>query len=197
MLIDDFLTSYDVAAKYEIAVRAPIEQVYHAVRDMDLSGSSIIRLLFRLRELPALLKPRTSEQGLGLTLDDLIRSGFILLGENPPHEIVLGVVGRFWTSSGCIQRLDVDGFRAFCEEGFAKAVWNFSLNAHDAGLTTLATETRILCLGRESRKKFRRYWTLVGPFSGVIRKETLKAVRSKAEAARRTFQSTHTINDVR
>jgi hypothetical protein len=197
MIIDEFLGKYDVAAKYQVNIQAPGEFVYKAVRDLDLSGSRIVRLLFRLRELPALFDPKGKREGLGLTLDDLIKSGFILLGENPPHEIVLGVVGRFWTPSGCIQRLDVDGFRAFCEEDFAKAVWNFSLTAHESALTTLTTETRVLCLGQGSRKRFRLYWTIVGPFSGVIRKEALETVRLKAEAAWRSFHSPPMIDDLR
>ena len=195
MLIDDYLSEYDVAAKYQIDVQAPIEQVYQAVRNLDLNGSIIARLLFRLRELPAFFRPRKSRQGLGLTLDDLIQSGFILLGENPPHEIVVGVVGRFWTLSGCIQRLDAKGFRAFDQSGFAKAVWNFSLAERETNLVDLATETRIHCLDDESLRRFRRYWTLIGPFSGVIRKETLRTVRRQAECASKSLRQSPTIAD--
>ena len=183
MLIDDYLSSYDVAARYQSNVRAPAAHVYQVVRRMDMSESALIRMLFRLREFPAISKTRDSHQGLGLTLDDLLRSGFILLAEDAPREILLGVVGRFWTSSGCIQRMDADGFRAFDENGFAKAVWNFSLSERETGLTDLATETRVRCLDDESRRKFRLYWTLIGPFSGLIRKETLRVVRQQAEAS--------------
>jgi hypothetical protein len=195
MMIDDYLAQHDVAARYQVDVRAPIEQVYHAVRNMDLSRSSVVRLLFRLRELPALFKPRHSQPGLGLTLDDLTRSGFIPLGETPPHEILLGVVGRFWTSSGCIQRLDADGFRAFDQRGFAKAVWNFSLSEREASLTSLSTETRVYCLDDESRRRFRLYWALIGPFSGLIRKEALRAVRRQAEAAWQSLPKSRTTPD--
>ena len=195
MLIDDCLSEHDVAAKYQIDVRAPIETVYQAVRSLDLSGSVITRLLFRLRGLPAFFKPHHSQQSLGLTLDDLIRSGFILLCEDPPHEIVLGVVGRFWTSSGCIQRLDANGFSAFDQEGFAKAAWNFALSERETDLTILATETRIHCLDDESRRKFRAYWTLIGPFSGVIRKEALRTVKRQAESARQSLPKSQTINN--
>jgi hypothetical protein len=183
MLIDDYLLKYDVAARYQSNVQAPVAHVYQIVRRMDMSESAFIRLLFRLREFPAISKPRDSHPGLGLTLDELLRSGFILLAEDAPREILLGVVGKFWTSSGCIQRLDADGFRAFEERGFAKAVWNFSLSEREMGLTNLATETRVRCLDDESRRRFRLYWTLIGPFSGLIRKEALRIVRQQAEAS--------------
>jgi hypothetical protein len=188
MLIDDYLSSYDVAAKYGADVRAPADHVYKAVRGMDLSGSSVIRLLFRLREFPAIFKSRKSQSALGLTLDNLLRSGFILLGEDPPREILLGVVGQFWTSSGCIQKLDANGFRTFDEKGYAKAAWNFSVSERGPGVCALATETRVRCLDEGSLRRFRLYWTLVGPFSGVIRKETLRVVRRQAEASCRPYQ---------
>ncbi|HEX8091777.1 MAG TPA: hypothetical protein VF762_23190 [Blastocatellia bacterium] len=189
MMIDDYLSSYDVSAKYQAVVRAPAGHVYEAARCMDLSGSLTVRLLFRLRELPTIFQSRRSRQGLGLTLDDLLRAGFILLGEDRPREILLGVVGRFWASSGCIQKLDADGFRLFDAKGYAKAAWNFSISERGPGLCGLATETRIRCLDEESLRRFRLYWTLVGPFSGVIRKATLRAVKRQAESSRSLLQS--------
>lgn len=195
MLIDDYLSSYDVAAKYQMDVQAPAEHVYKAVRRMDLSGSTIIRLLFRLRELPSIFQARSSKRGLGLTLDDLFSSGFVPLAEDAPREILIGVAGKFWTSSGLIRKLDARGFRAFEEKGYAKAVWNFSLSESRVGVCNLATETRVRCFDDESLRRFRLYWTLVGPFSGVIRKETLRVVRRDAETSWPSSQPTRQINN--
>ena len=46
----------------------------------------------------------------------------------------------------------------------------------------LSTETRIKCFGRAALWKFRVYWSLIGPFSGLIRKAILKQVKTEAEA---------------
>jgi hypothetical protein len=46
----------------------------------------------------------------------------------------------------------------------------------------LSTETRIKCFGRAALWKFRSYWSLVGPFSGLIRKAILKQVKTEAES---------------
>jgi len=110
-----------------------------------------------------------------------LKSGFILLGENPGEEILLGLVGRFWTPSGGIRGLDVDAFRRFTDPGFAKTIWNFYLSG-SAGQTVLTTETRIVCLDDSSRRKFKIYWTLVKPFSGLIRKEILKVIKFESES---------------
>jgi hypothetical protein len=45
----------------------------------------------------------------------------------------------------------------------------------------LATETRVLCLDDSSRRKFKLYWTLIAPFSGLIRNEALRVVKRAAE----------------
>ena len=182
MLIDEFLPDHDVVERHQIGIRAPVERVYDAVRALDLSRSRTIRWLFLLRELPAL--PRSSGRGntrLGLTLDGLLGSGFVLLGETPRQEFLLGLVGRFWTPSGDIQRLDASGFRTFDRPGYAKAAWNFSLSEGEDGTTRLATETRVLCLDDASRRRFRLYWSFIGPFSALIRKEMLRSVKRAAE----------------
>jgi hypothetical protein len=53
------------------------------------------------------------------------------------------------------------------------------------GATTLSTETRILCTDDRNRRRFRRYWAVVRPFSGLIRIELLRIVRREAEARSR------------
>lgn len=182
MLIDDFMPSYDVSEYHETSVRADIQTVYDALRTTDLGGSPVVRLLLRLRELPGILTRRRNKRNLKLNLDALIKSGFVLLGENVPNEIALGLVGRFWTLSGSTCRTDVDGFKEFDRPGYAKAVWNFSVIEQTAELTKLATETRVLCLDRRSKYRFRLYWVLVAPFSGLIRREALREIRRSSES---------------
>lgn len=47
--------------------------------------------------------------------------------------------------------------------------------------TQLTTETRIQTFGRSATLKFRAYWLLIGPFSGLIRKAMLSEVKRIAE----------------
>lgn len=185
MLMDEYLPRYDLTEQHELVVQAPPERIYPAVRELDLRGSLITRWLFLLRGLPAVLDARGKRgRGLGLTLEGLLENGFVLLGERPQEELLLGVAGRFWTPSGDIQRLDAETFRRFNAPGFAKAAWSFSLHPQTATETRLATETRVQCLDEVSRRKFRQYWLLIGPFSGLIRREALDAIKRKAEGVK-------------
>ena len=171
----------DVSEYHETTVRAPIEKVYDALRTANLGDSPIIRLLLRLRGLPAIRKVGAHKRNLKLNLDAIIKGGFVLLGENPPNEIALGLVGRFWTLSGSRCRVNAEEFTAFEMPGYAKAVWNFSLVEESAQLTRLATETRVRCLDDASRWRFRLYWALIAPFSGLIRREALRTIRRSSE----------------
>jgi hypothetical protein len=71
------------------------------------------------------------------------RSGFVLLGETPEQELLLGLVGKFWTASGCIQRLNAAIFRNFATPGFAKAVWSFSLAAQPFEILLVAAQATL------------------------------------------------------
>jgi hypothetical protein len=182
MVIDQFLPVYDISKRYSTVIAAPVDKVYSALKNSDINNSPYIRFLFFLRGLPAVFKPQNrNSKKKRLTLDDIAGSGFILLDEKPNDEIVIGVVGRFWKITGNIQRIQTESFLTFNEKGFAKAAWNFSLKSVDGGRTELTTETRVRCTDEKSRRKFRYYWSVIGPFSGLIRKEMLKIVKREAE----------------
>lgn len=173
MLIDEFLSQYDFNETHEIAIRADAANIYRVANEVDFSDSLIIRWLFRLRGMSA----------NNVTLRSLRKSRFEVLGETLNKEMVIGIVGRFWTLGGGLQKIDAESFKRFDTAGYAKAVWNFSL-CPDGDNTRLTTETRIKCLDAESRKSFGFYWRFIGPFSGLIRMEMLRTIKRGAEAGR-------------
>ena len=181
MLIDEFLPEYDLHETHEINIRAGEDAVFRAVREANLCESAIVRWLFRLRGLPT----------ENVTLGELKRMRFEILGEHENDEIVLGLAGKFWTVRGGLRKVNSDNFREFDEKGFAKAVWNFSLRRAGNG-TCLTTETRIRCNDDASRASFSLYWRLIQPFSALIRNEILKTMKKEAESDRpnRKFRPT-------
>lgn len=170
MLIDSFLPAYDFSETHDIRIRATAEKVFRALNEVDMRESPIVRWLVFLRGI-------STEK---MTLREMRL--FETLGVNKNRELLLGLAGRFWTLRGDLQKIDAGNFREFNEKGFAKAVWNFSLDEAD-GETNLTTETRIACTDAESRRNFGFYWTFIQPFSGLIRKEMLKTIKRKAENA--------------
>lgn len=183
MLIDTHLPHADFAERHALRVHAPPERAYAAARRLDLGGSPLVRTLFALRSLPALLGGKGLRRGggLGTTMDRLLRNGFVLLDERAPHEFVLGLVGRFWTPAGGVERLHPAEYAVFDKPGMAVAAWNFTVLPTDEG-SLVATETRVRCTDDAARRSFGRYWRVVKPFSGLIRMEALRAIRRTAES---------------
>lgn len=166
-LPDELLPEYDVETVHATRIAASPRAVYPAARRLDLSGSRLVRILFRLRGLPA----------SALDADGLTALGFRVLRDDPPHGFALGLVGRFWTPRGGLVEFEPAAFADLHIVGHAKAVWTVELLPSEEGWTTLRTVTRVKGMGDGARRRFRRYWRLVGPFSGLIRKRYLEGVR--------------------
>jgi hypothetical protein len=179
MLIDDFVPLPDAAETHSIEITANPGVVYEALWTTDLGGSWIIKGLLGLRSLPtSLLHPaRSKRRNRRITLETIIGAGFGVLAEEAGREIVLGVSGPFWRPVGNLLPFKEENFRGPVASGVARAVWNFAVREIGDGHTLLVTETRIICGDRSSRRKFRTYWFFVRPFSGLIRRLMLKAVK--------------------
>ena len=171
MLIDQILPRYDEREYHQIELRGNPTEVYESVRALDFSDSFLIRTLFRLRGLPATLK----------SVDDLLEAGFVLVDELPGKEFVLGLIGKFWAPTAKLEKANAIRYREFNHKGYAKVAWNFAVNKTSHGLVKVSTETRIMCMDDRSRKRFRLYWRLVGPFSGLIRREMLRCLKDSSE----------------
>ena len=161
------LPQYDARERHAIEVDAPPERVFAAVRETTLREMPLARALFRLRGMPAAADRPVFEQ---------LPKGFTTLAEEPNRELVVGGIGQPWRpSGGDVPRTD---FRSFAEPGYAKMAMNFRLDGE-----TLSTETRVLLTDGASRRRFRPYWLVIRPFSGVIRRVWLKAIRRRAASA--------------
>ncbi|SIO19092.1 hypothetical protein [Halodesulfovibrio marinisediminis] len=167
-LIDKFLPEYTFTECHEIIVHSPIEEVYEIAKNVDLSKSTLIVTLFKLRGLPT---RRMTLQGL---VEDI---GFSRLAENYPVEHLIG----FLANKRVVPISSAKEFLTDSLSAKIKVAWNFSLFEISPGLTRITTETRVLCLSNFTRRIFRAYWMFFKPFSSVIRKRMLKIIKRQAE----------------
>ncbi len=163
-LLDEVLPAWDFRERHAVAVDAPPERVLEAVRAVTPGEMSLVRILFRLRGLPAAKDQPVYEQ---------LKRGFRTLAEEPGRELVLGSVGQPWRlRGGSSPRAD---FVSFAEPGYAKMALNFRFEDG-----TLSTETRVLLTDPASRRAFRRYWLFVRPWSGLVRRSWLRAAAARS-----------------
>jgi hypothetical protein len=174
--IDKWLPHYQVSASYSLLVHASDEKTYTALKRASFSDLTIVRGLMRLRgyRIGRGTNPESDTQPIGY-------GSFLELATVPQREVVLGIAGRFWRpDGGIVSGLTPAEFADFHLQGCAKAVWGFSLAPVEGG-THLSTETRVQTFGRSATLKFRAYWLVVEPFSGLIRKAMLREVKRVAE----------------
>ena len=120
LLIDRFLPRSDFVVAHAGVFRTPPEECYRTARDLDLLGDPVIRVLLGLRSLPQRLADRLggtrdaaaeAPPARTFRLDDMLGPpiGWVLLGEEPGVEIVLGQIGRPWQSVGASEGPDRSG----------------------------------------------------------------------------------------
>lgn len=181
-LLDRFIPTYDVVERHHIEVDAPAALTLETARRLDLSGSPIIRAIFKGRELimGAEAGPRREPRGM---LEDLLSFGWVVLAEVPGREIVLGAVTKPWEANPVFRSVPPEEFARFDEPAYVKIA--FTLRADPTGPSTsvFRTETRALATDTFARERFRLYWSFLSPGIWLIRQMMLRPVRR--EAARR------------
>lgn len=169
-LADKYLPDYHFSERHAIRIKGSVQDVFNARDDFDFGRYKLIRFLFGVRGLPS----RLSKQ-------DMKSINFIELEKIPSKQLAIGLIGQFWKVNGNLLNFEAAEFINLHPEGFTKAVWTFCIDRAEPGITLLSTETRILCIGENARKKFRRYWFLIRPFSGLIRKIMLRGIKKIVE----------------
>lgn len=177
--LDEFMPVFTVRSRHSVWIRADTACVRQALATADLGSPWIVRALMGLRSLPARLCRRTPSPARDRSLG-VGGVGFTVLAETP-DEIVLGLQGRFWTPTGGMVPVDSARFAAGPPAGVAQAAWSFRIAPENGG-TRLSTETRVRTADFHTDRQFRRYWLVIAPFSGLIRRRMLTLVRRTAEA---------------
>ncbi len=166
-LLDEVMPQWDVRELHTVAVDAAPERMLEAAVAVRVRDLPVVRLLFLVRGL--------SRGGDDATfVGAMLRAGFLVVAEEPGRELGLGGVGKPLNVLARLRR-DVD-VRTFAEPGWARVA--MTVRADDGVLTT---ETRVACTDERARRRFRLYWLVVAPFSGLTRRLLLRAAKRAAE----------------
>ncbi len=196
-LLDEVMPEFEHTELHDLWLDTDPATAYQTLSATTVREVRLITPLMAVRSLPAFLSGRGMKKGRDTAgkktvFAALESGGFVRLAEKLEREIVYGVIGRFWklTDNAPLRSVqERDTFITFSEPGYAKAVMSFIVRAEGRG-TRILTETRIQTTDAVSSRSFRRYWRLVQPGSGLIRRSWLAAVRRRLRAGGKIRRST-------
>jgi len=176
-MLDRFLPTYDFSERHSTVVGAPRDAVRRATEEWQPTDSLLWRALLRMRGLGS------PKGGLRQWAESM---GFLCLADTE-DEIVYAQAGRFWSRNerqALASPRTAEELLALDDPGVAVAAMSVRLEALALDRTRVVTETRIRALGPQARRRFRLYWLLIRPFSGVLRRSMLAGIKKRAERAR-------------
>lgn len=178
--LDRFMDDYEVVERHQIHVGAPAEVTFSAACDMDLQDSTIIKSIFKARELILGASPSETPQPRGL-IAQTKALGWRALVEVPGREIVMGAVTQPWVPNPIFRPVPPDGFVAFHEPDYVKIIWNLRVDPVGPDESIFRTETRAVTTDAGARAKFRVYWSFASPGIWLIRRLSLAPLKREAE----------------
>jgi hypothetical protein len=178
--LDNFVPAYQFYEVHSILIQAPPEAVYAAVKSLTAPEIHWYRVLTWLRSphlgrVPeSVLNPPPDRP----VLEVFMNSGFMMLADDPGHELVFG------TLQGRCSRLANPKPEDFIRvEGprCVKIAANFRLRPAMGGATLLTTETRVYATDSAVARRFAAYWRVIYPGSSWIRVMWLDGIKRRAE----------------
>lgn len=177
-VLDRYLPEFDVRERHTRLMQADISAVQTAIRRTDLTAIPTVRALLVLRAMPGRLRARLGKGAVPVpppfTLADMGRAGWTPLAQNP-DELAFGTLTQPWrVGDEAPLQVDAESFTALSTPGYAKIAFSIRADPDGPSRTQVTTETRVATTDPLSRKRFKAYWVVVGPFSALIRRLILR-----------------------
>ena len=179
--LEEFVPVYQFHEVHRIRIRAPRTRIHRSIKEVTAGEIALFRALTWIRRFgragPESILNAPSHEPL---LDVATRTGFLLLAEDPERELVVGIV--VIAPGGVKKPATPEQFKELVAPGVAKAAMNFRIEDAGDGAWLVSTETRVHATDTSARRAFARYWTVIRPGSGFIRRMWLRAIKRRAES---------------
>lgn len=179
--LDDIMPEYQFFERHSTRVHAPAPQVLQAVRESTFGDMKSLGTLLKLRA--AALRGDSGDTGAFLrekrVLDAFAASGYASGGSD--HEIVMAG-GANVRAMRPLAFHSLQEFADCHEQGAIKIAYDFNVEEAGDAWSRLTTETRVAAVD-DAGRGMARYWRLIVPGSGMLRRQWLEGIRRRAESA--------------
>ena len=181
--IDEFTPAFHFREQHETTIAAPPIRVFEAIRAVTADEIALFRTFTWIRRFgrsgPESLMNAPERQPI---LDVATRSGFLLLHEAVPNEIVVGSIVVAPPRTRRFQTFGAQEFKTLKTPGFAVAAMSFRVEG-TGGASRVITETRVFATDQTALRRFTPYWRVIFPGSAILRVTWLRAIKKRAELA--------------
>jgi hypothetical protein len=177
--LDEIMPDYQFSETHSASIRARPEQVMQAVRESTFGDMKSLATLLKIRA-AALRAPRESDvfsQDKRI-LDLFSASGYVTGGSD--HEI-LTCGGANVRARRNLRPSTLQEFADYRDQGAVKMAFDFYVEDAGGSWSTLTAETRVLATDDQTRRGMGRYWRLIVPGSGLLRRQWLDGIKRRAE----------------
>jgi len=179
--LDDAMPEYQFWEKHSVRIHARPEQVMQAVRQSTFGDMKSLSMLLKIRS-AGLRTPSQSTGALAADrriLDAFSASGYVSGGGE--HEIVT-CGGANVPARRPLKPRSLEECASYREPGAIKVAFNFKAGDAGQGWSVVSTETRVLATDDVTSRGMGRYWRLIVPGSGLLRRQWLAGIKRRAES---------------
>ena len=177
--LDDAMPEYQFNERHSERIHAKPEQVMQAIRESTFGDMKSLSTLLKIRGAAW----RVHDPG-GLSqekriLDAFSASGYVVGGSE--HEIMM-CGGANVRAQHVLEIRTLQEFVDYREQGAVKMGFDFNVEDAGGGWSTVTAETRVLATDDLTRRGMGRYWRLIVPGSGLLRRQWLEGIKQRAES---------------
>ena len=176
--LDDVMPEYQFSEKHSARVHARPEQVLEAVRQSTFGDMKSLSALLKIRAAALRAPDHTADMQRQRVLDAFAASGY-LVDSSERGIVMFGAVNVREKRRPDVH--DVQQFAEYRQPGAVKMAFDFTADEAGGGWSTVSTETRVMATDPATRSGMGRYWRLIVPGSGLLRREWLDGIRIRAE----------------
>jgi hypothetical protein len=182
--IDEFAPVFHFREHHDITIAAPPDRVFAAIKAVSADEIALFNLFTGIRRFgrpgPESILNAPGQQPI---LDVAIRTGFLLLADQPPREVVVGAIVSAPPGTRRSGDFTATDYKSLTQAGFAKATMGFLVQDLGNGSSRVDTETRVFATDNVALGRFTPYWRVIFPGSSILRATWLRAIKTRAEKA--------------